>query len=202
MVRDQLRSRGIHDARVLEAMGRVPRHAFAGETSPTRAYGDFPLDIGDGQTISQPYMVALMTEALALDGSQRVLEIGTGSGYQTALLAELARNVYTVERIGRLSERAKGLLDEHGYANVHYRVGDGTLGWPDFAPYDRIIVTAGAPLVPAALTEQLEPDGSMVIPVGGRADQELLLVERTPGGTRQTCLTHCIFVKLLGQQGW
>jgi len=202
MVEEQLRARGIADPRLLRAMAAVPRHRFAREASSRLAYGDHPLAIGAGQTISQPYMVALMTEALALGGTERVLEIGTGSGYQTAVLAALAADVFTVERIAPLGESARALLEELGCANVRFHVGDGTLGWADHAPYDRVIVTAGAPRVPPALEAQLADDGVLVIPVGTALTQDLLCIRKRGGKLTRTCLTQCIFVKLLGQEGW
>jgi protein-L-isoaspartate(D-aspartate) O-methyltransferase len=202
MVEQQLRRRGIADPRVLRAMEDIPRHRFAREASPRLGYGDHPLAIGAGQTISQPYMVALMTEALALQGDERVLEIGTGSGYQTAVLAALAADVFTVERIAPLARSAGELLDELGCANVRFRVGDGTQGWEEHAPYDRVIVTAGAPRVPPALEAQLAEGGVLVIPVGSTLTQDLLCIRKRGGKLARTCLTQCIFVKLLGQEGW
>ena len=170
MVADQLRARGITDPRVLTAMGRVPRHRFVEEALAARAYGDYPLPIGEKQTISQPYMVALMTQALELVGGERVLEVGTGSGYQTAILAELAAKVYSVERIRSLADRARAILEELGYYNVLIRVGDGTLGWREEAPFDAVLVTAAAPEVPAPLVEHVKPGGRLVIPVGGSTE--------------------------------
>ena len=199
MVADQLVRRGIRNPRVLGAMGKIPRHRFVDEALASRAYGDYPLPIGERQTISQPYMVALMTEALELSGHERVLEVGTGSGYQTAILAELCSKVYSVERIKSLADRAIRTLDALGYYNVLVRVGDGSLGWPEEAPFDAVIVTAGAEKVPPPLVEQLAPGGRMVIPVGSGAwAQDLLLIEKDAKGsvrTRELC--PVLFVPLL-----
>jgi len=202
MVAQQLRGRGIRDERVLDAMARIPRHRFVPEIRQRYAYDDRPLDIGSAQTISQPYMVAVMTEALELAGVERVLEIGTGSGYQTAVLADLAAEVLTVERHADLSERARGCLAHAGIENVRFRVGDGTLGWPEEAPFDRIIVTAGAPKVPPALTDQVADGGLLVIPVGDAWGQELLRLRRKGDRLKRERLLRCVFVKLIGQQGW
>jgi protein-L-isoaspartate(D-aspartate) O-methyltransferase len=183
MVDDQLRIRGIRDARVLDAMARVPRHRFVPPDQQQAAYGDHPLPIGFGQTISQPYIVAFMSEALDLRPTDVVLEIGTGSGYQAAILAELARDVYTVEIVAELGERARQTLASLGYRNVHVRVGDGYQGWPEHAPFDRIIVTAAPEQVPAALVDQLAVGGRMIVPVGPvGGDQELRIVTRTAAG--------------------
>jgi protein-L-isoaspartate(D-aspartate) O-methyltransferase len=203
MVADQLRARGIADPRVLTAMGRVPRHRFVEEALAGRAYGDYPLPIGERQTISQPYMVALMTQALGLAGEERVLEVGTGSGYQTAVLAEVAGKVYSVERIRSLAERARALLEELRYYNVLIRVGDGSLGWPEEAPFDAVLVTAAAPEVPPPLVEQLKAGGRLVIPVGGSTAQVLKCLVKTPqGSVQESELAGCVFVKLVGEQGW
>jgi len=203
MVADQLRARGITDPRVLTAMGRGPRHRFVEEALAARAYGDYPLPIGEKQTISQPYMVALMTQALELVGGERVLEVGTGSGYQTAILAELATKVYSVERIRSLADRARAILEELGYYNVLIRVGDGTLGWREEAPFDAVLVTAAAPEVPAPLVEQLKAGGRLVIPVGGSTAQVLKCLVKEPDGlVRESELVGCVFVKLVGEQGW
>lgn len=183
MVDQQLRSRGVKDERVLEAMARVPRHAFVPAEHQAAAYGDHPLPIGFGQTISQPYIVAFMTEALALQPEDRVLEIGTGSGYQTAVLAELAAEVYSIETVAELARRAASTLATLGYRNVHVRVGDGYRGWPEEAPFSKIIVTAAPEEVPPALVDQLAPGGMMVVPVGPvSGDQELRILHRTPDG--------------------
>lgn len=202
MVETQLVTRGIHDPRVLDAMRKVPRHLFVDEALAAQAYADHPLPIGEKQTISQPYIVALMTEALGLEGHEKVLELGTGSGYQTAVLAELADRVFTIERIPSLLHRAREVLNSLGYRNVVYRVGDGTLGWPEEAPFDAILVSAGAPRVPQPLVDQLSMDGRLVLPVGDRLSQELILVERVPEGIRKTTLGGCRFVDLVGKWGW
>ncbi len=202
MVAEQLARRGIRDARVLRAMGKVPRHRFVDEALSGRAYGDYPLPIGERQTISQPYMVALMTEALELVGHERVLEIGTGSGYQTAVLAELCSKVYSVERIKALADRAIRMLDSLSYYNVLLRVGDGSLGWREEAPFDAILVTAAAPTIPDPLVEQLATKGRLVIPVGDVYSQELRKGVKEDDGMRWTDLGGCVFVKLIGGQGW
>jgi protein-L-isoaspartate(D-aspartate) O-methyltransferase len=183
MVQTQLRSRDIRDARVLDAMSRVERHRFIPEPLRAEAYGDHPVPIGDGQTISQPYIVAFMTQALAVEPHHRVLEIGTGSGYQAAILGELAKEVYTIEIRPPLGERATATLRELGYRNVHVRIGNGYLGWPEHASFDRIMVTAAPPEIPKALIEQLRQGGRMAIPVG-RDDQELRILERTGNGVK------------------
>jgi len=202
MVTEQVTRRGVRDARVLRAMGKVPRHRFVDEALSGRAYGDYPLPIGERQTISQPYMVALMTEALELVGHERVLEIGTGSGYQTAILAELCSKVYSIERIKGLADRAIRMLDSLGYYNVLVRVGDGSLGWREEAPFDAILVTAAAPSVPDALVEQLSPKGRLVVPVGDAYSQELRKGVKEDEGMHWTDLGGCVFVKLIGNQGW
>ncbi len=202
MVEKQLVRRGIRDERVLEAMSAVPRHRFVGDEVRASAYADCPLPIGMGQTISQPYMVALMTECLAPGPEGRVLEIGTGSGYQTAVLAGLAGTVYSVERIGELSEHAREVLDELGILNVKLSVHDGTKGWPESAPYDGIIVTAGAPRVAETLTAQLVAGGRLVIPVGGERSQDLLVVRRSERGIETKSVCGCVFVPLVGENGW
>jgi len=202
MVETQIDARGIHDYRVLEAMRKIPRHLFVGEALQDQAYGDFPLPIGEGQTISQPYIVAEMTQALEVKRDDRILEIGTGSGYQTAILAELAFRVYTIERVRSLFVKARRLLDELGYHNVVARCSDGTAGWQDESPFESIIVTAGAPVVPENLVQQLAIGGRMVIPVGNRFSQELLMIHRDKDGFRRTDLGGCRFVKLIGEHGW
>ncbi len=202
MVKEQLAGRGIRDPRVLAAFRKVPRHLFIDPGYWAEAYDDHPVSIGEGQTISQPYMVALMTEELKVEPEHKVLEIGTGSGYQTAILAELGKEVYTVERIETLSRAARMTLEELGYDNVQFRVDDGTLGWPEAAPFDRIIVTAGGPQVPSSLVEQLAAGGRLVIPVGGEFHQNLVTVTRTEQGVRQRTGTPCVFVKLIGREGW
>jgi protein-L-isoaspartate(D-aspartate) O-methyltransferase len=202
MVEEQLARRGISEPRVLQAMGRVPRHLFVEEALRDRAYGDHPLPIGEQQTISQPYIVALMTSLLRLSGQEKVLEIGTGSGYQTAILALLARRVCSVERVPSLATRARALLESQDMTNVWVRVGDGTLGWPDEAPFDRILVTAGAPAVPAPLFDQLIEGGRMVMPVGDTSNQTLTLVEKIEGAMRTSAHGDCTFVKFVGRYAW
>lgn len=202
MVQEQLVARGIADGRVLAAMRKIPRHLFVDAGIVNRAYDDCALPIGDKQTLSQPYMAALMTETLALSGSEKVLEIGTGSAYQTALLAELCFNVFSVEKIRALSLKARALLDRLEYQNIALHVGDGTIGWSEHAPYDAIIVTAGAPKAPQPLLDQLSMGGRLVIPVGDEQGQTLVRVTRTPSGFKQEQLGECKFVKLLGKYGW
>ena len=202
MVTKQIEARGVSDFRVLEAMRKVPRHLFVGEALQDQAYGDFPLPIGEGQTISQPYIIAEMTEALELTQDDRVLEIGTGSGYQTAILAEIAFRVYTIERVRPLFIRARKLLDELGYHNVVARCSDGTLGWQDESPFDAIIVTAGAPGIPEKLVGQLSIGGRLVIPVGDRFSQTLFQIRRDEDGVHKRDLGGCRFVKLIGENGW
>lgn len=199
MVEFQIRDRGVRDARVLQAMSRIPRHLFLTDDLRAYAYADEPLPIGEGQTISQPYIVAFMTEVLKLAGDEKVLEIGTGSGYQTAVLAELAREVYTVELIGRLSIGAQEKLRAMGYQNIHFKVGDGSGGWPDFAPFDAIIVTAAPASVPRSLESQLGVSGRMVIPVGSEF-QELILVTRKKRGFKRQRLLSVRFVPLVTVQ--
>jgi protein-L-isoaspartate(D-aspartate) O-methyltransferase len=202
MVDSQLVSRGIKDLQVLAIMRKVPRHRFVEEALISQAYGDHPLPIGEKQTISQPYIVALMTEALELKGTEHVLEVGTGSGYQTAILAELAKKVYSIERMYGLSVRARRLLDEFGYLNVVLKVGDGTVGWKEQAPFDAVMVTAGSPDVPQPLVDQLGVGGRLVIPVGDRYSQTLLKVVRGKEGIKKIDLGGCRFVNLVGQHGW
>lgn len=192
----------VRDRRVLEAMARVPRERFVPPELVPHAYDNRPLPIGHGQTISQPLIVALMTEALELRGHEKVLEVGTGSGYQAAILAELAREVVTVERVPELAQRAARVLAELGYQNVRVYLAGETLGWPPEAPYDAIMVTASAPRVPKSLVEQLAEGGRMVIPVGGRELQELVLVEKGPRGVRRRNLGPCGFVPLIGPEAW
>ena len=199
MVRNQIEERGITDGRVLDAMRKVPRRRFLPSDRGVDAYGDFPLPIGHGQTISQPYIVAFMTEALGLRAGSRVLEIGTGSGYQTAVLAELASEVYSVERIEPLQARAAAVLRSQGYGNVAFLLGDGCAGWPEHAPYDGILVAAAAPLIPPALAAQLADGGTLVIPLGDpRGSQELTVARRTAGRLETRRSIGCRFVPLWG----
>jgi len=202
MVEEQLVARGVTDPRVVAAMRRVPRHLFVEEALRGRAYGDHPLPIGDGQTISQPFMVGKMTELLRLGGTEKVLEIGTGCGYQAAVLAELCARVCTIERIPKLAQRARALLELMGYRNVWVRVANGTLGWPDEAPFDRILVTAGGPNVPPPLFDQLAEGGRMVMPVGDATTQVLQVIEKRDGAMRTTEHSGCVFVKLVGKYAW
>ena len=203
MVSEQLIPRGISDRSVLEAFRKVPRHEFVPEDLQQNAYNDYPLPIGENQTISQPYMVALMTECLKLKDADKVLEIGTGSGYQAAILGEIAREVYSVERFQHLADRASKILRLLDYRNVHIKSGDGTLGWSEFAPYDGIIVTAGAPSVPDSLVKQLKDGGRLVIPIDrGGFDQILTLVERIGPTIRTSDICACTFVPLIGKEGW
>jgi protein-L-isoaspartate(D-aspartate) O-methyltransferase len=202
MVEVQLVPRGITDERVLEVMRSVPRHRFVGPGMEASAYGDHALPIGHGQTISQPYMVAVMTQDLELVGSERVLEIGTGSGYQTAILAALAEQVFSVERVEALADGARKTIEALGISNVAIQVGDGTIGWKEFAPYDRIVVTAGAPDVPKSLVDQLADPGIMVIPVGTQGFQDLKIVRKENGTTHIESGGGCVFVPLVGKEGW
>jgi protein-L-isoaspartate(D-aspartate) O-methyltransferase len=202
MVETQLAARGIHDPRVLEAMRKIPRHLFVDEALQDQSYNDHPLPIGEKQTISQPFIVALMTESLHLTGSEKVLEIGTGSGYQAAILAELAGRVFSIERHPNLAYRANQILRNLGYKNVIIRVGDGSMGWPDDAPFEGILVTAGTPSIPQPLVDQLAPEGRLVVPVGDRFSQEMVMVERTQEGTIRTNLGGVRFVDLVGKWGW
>ncbi len=202
MVQTQLRDRGIHDSRVIRAMRGVPRHLFVEPALVNRAYDDDPLPIGAKQTISQPYIVGYMLQALELKGTERVLEIGTGSAYQTALLAELCANVFSVEKLRGLAVQARARLDELRYYNVAIHMGDGTLGWSEHAPYDAIIVAAGAPRIPEPLAQQLAAGGRLIIPIGDHQSQTLKLAMRTPTGLEETDLGGCRFVKLLGRYGW
>lgn len=202
MVEKQLISRGIHSQEVLTAMRTMPRHLFVEGSFQDSAYEDHPLPIGQDQTISQPYMVALMTEQLDVHPDSVVLEIGTGSGYQTAILAELAKQVFTVERLALLGEKARKIFEQLHYDNIHVQVGDGTLGWHKYAPYDRIIVTAGAPAVPETLIEQLTDGGRLVIPVGNRVSQVLQVITKQGERLNTETSCHCVFVKLIGKNGW
>jgi len=202
MVENQIAGRGITDKRVLEAMREVPRHEFVTDHLKEEAYADHPLPIGGGQTISQPYIVALMTEHLRLRGNENVLEIGTGSGYQAAVLSELAGVIHTIELRPELAERAENTFREMGINNVHVHVGDGTLGWEDEAPYDGVIATAAAPKVPDAFFEQLKVGGRIVIPVGARWRQVLEVWTKTDAGMEKEEILPVAFVPLLGENGW
>ena len=203
MLEKDIIPRGVKDERVLDALRKVPRHLFVEGAQRMNAYEDHPLPIGEGQTISQPYIVAAMSEALQLDGTETILEIGTGSGYQTAILAELAQRVYSVERVPSLTGKARKALDSQGYSNVLVKLADGTMGWKEYAPYDRILVTAGSPSVPEPLTEQLKPGGVLVIPVGSNSVQELTRVIKGEDGTlKEERMGSCVFVKLVGKHGW
>ncbi|MDO5674278.1 MAG: protein-L-isoaspartate(D-aspartate) O-methyltransferase [bacterium] len=202
MIQEQLLSRGIEDARVLDAMQHTPRHIFVEDALQEQAYGDFPLPIGCGQTISQPYIVALMTEALALEGHEKVLEIGTGSGYQAVVLSQLCARVYTVERVELLMNRARRIFDRLRCHNICSRLDDGTMGWPAEAPFDRIIVTAAGPRVPEPLLAQLADPGRLIIPVGDRYEQMLQVVELIEGELLVHDITPVRFVDLIGEHGW
>ena len=202
MVEEQLLPRSIHDQKTLEAMRKVPRHLFVEEALKNQAYSDFPLPIGRGQTISQPYIVALMTQALGLKGHERILEIGTGSGYQAAILAQICEKVYTVERIDTLLVQARKVFDSLHYINILTKLDDGTNGWPEYGPYDAIIVTAGGPKVPLPLLEQLSDPGTLIIPVGDRGVQELRLVIKKDGEITEKTIELVRFVNLIGDHGW
>lgn len=202
MVKYQIIARGIRDPLVIEAMRRVPRHLFVDESMVYESYGDHPLPIGDGQTISQPFMVASMTEHLGLKGGEKVLEIGTGSGYQAAVLAEIALEIYTVERVESLAERSEKLLQSLGYNNVHVFVGDGSRGLPEYLPYDGIIVTAASPDVPPPLFEQLKEEGTIIIPITERFAQTLVKVKKKNGKEVRERLYGCVFVPLIGDFGY
>ena len=202
MVEMQLASRGIADPRVLKSFTKVPRHKFVTASLSEDSYQDHPLPIGCGQTISQPYMVALMTECLRLKGRERVLEIGTGSGYQAAILAEICEEVYTLERDELLLKKAREVLDSEGYKNIKFAHGDGTKGWEEESPFDAIIVTAAAPNVPESLKRQLIDGGRLVIPVGARYGQMLQVIERRGDEFLEKNICGCVFVPLVGEEGW
>ncbi len=202
MVETQLVSRGIKESSVLAAMAKVPRHLFVAEELRDQAYEDNPLPIGKGQTISQPYMVALLVEALGLKGKDRVLEIGTGSGYEAAVLAELCARVFSVELVEDLAVKARVVLASLGYRNVSIQVGDGTLGWGEHAPYDAVVISAAAPCIPRPLLEQLRPGGCLVLPMGEEELQTLVGIRKESGGLREEYLGECRFVKLMGAYGW
>ena len=203
MVEEQVIARGVRDPRVISAMLQVPRHKFVEEAMESQAYQDAPLPIGERQTISQPYMVAVMSEALALDGTDKVLEVGTGSGYQAAVLALLADRVFSLERIPALTRRARKVLDSCGYSKVNIRLADGTLGWQEMAPFDAIMVTAGAPFVPQGYLDQLPVGGRLVIPVGDLTNQMLMRITRmSETEFKEEQLLGCRFVPLVGNHGW
>ena len=202
MVEDQVIARGVTDPAVIRALRTVPRHLFVNEAMADSAYGDFPLPIGEGQTISQPYIIAEMTQALALKPGDRVLEIGTGSGFQAAVLAEIVHRVYTIERNNTLFRRARALFDRLKYHNIVARYGDGTRGWKEHAPFDAVMVTAGGAAIPPPLLDQLLIGGRLVMPVGGLISQELLVATRKKEGISIANLGGCRFVKLIGRHGW
>jgi len=202
MVQEQLIPRGIKNPKVLDAFYKVERHKFVPQDLIAGAYGDFPLAIGEGQTISQPYIVALMSECLDLRGQEKVLEIGTGSGYQTAILAQLCQMVYSIERIESLATRAKNQLEELGYSNIKIMIDDGTLGWPKAAPFERIIVTAASPRIPQPLIEQLKDPGKLILPLGDTFSQVLTVVEKKDEKLHSTEICGCVFVSLVGKHGW
>ncbi len=202
MVREQLEGRGISNPRVLAAFLKVPRHVFVPEKLQHEAYADHPIPIGGGQTISQPYMVALMTQLTRLQGHERVLEIGTGSGYQLAILAELALEVYSVERVPELASQALHRVSDLGYLNVKMTSGNGSVGWPEYAPYDAIVITAAAPKIPQPLLDQLADGGRLVIPIGAPDSQTLVLAEKQQQRVHVKEITRCVFVPLIGEHGW
>lgn len=199
MIEEQIIARGIKDKRVIQAMRKVPRHVFIPETNRSRAYDDSPVPIGQGQTISQPYIVACMTELLHLSPDDTVLEIGTGSGYQAAILAEIAKEVYTIEIIPELGKRAENALQELHYENIKVKIGDGYHGWPEYAPFDAIIVTAAPAYVPEPLIDQLKMDGRLVVPVGVYPYQELKQIVKTPEGIEEHDITSVLFVPMTGE---
>jgi protein-L-isoaspartate(D-aspartate) O-methyltransferase len=202
MVEQQLVSRGIHDPRVLRAMAKVPRHLFLENELWDQAYEDHPLPIGADQTISQPYMVALMAEALELKGAEKVLEVGTGSGYAAAVLGELCAEIFTVEAVKELAWKSRSLLSSLGYGNMSVLVGDGTLGWEEHAPYDAVIISAAAPCIPRPLLEQLKIPGRLLFPMGEEELQTLVRIRKDQRGIREEYLGECLFVKLKGRYGW
>lgn len=202
MVDEQLIPRGIKNQKVLDAFCKVERHKFIPEEVRGSAYADFPVPIGEGQTISQPYIVALMTECLNLTGQEKVLEIGTGSGYQAAILAELSKEVYSIERFGSLAKRAEALLNELGYTNIKIKVCDGTLGWQEEAPFERIIITAASPRIPLPLTEQLKEGGRLILPLGENFSQVLTVVEKKNDKLESVQVCGCVFVPLVGKYGY
>jgi protein-L-isoaspartate(D-aspartate) O-methyltransferase len=202
MIEEQLIRRGIRDERALDAFKKIERHKFISQDLSVDAYADFPLSIGEGQTISQPYIVALMTECLSLSGQEKVLEIGTGSGYQTAILAELSKEVYSIERLEGLANKATDILENLGYKNIKIKVGDGSLAWPEQAPFDRIIVTAASPKIPLPLIEQLKENGKLILPLGESFSQTLTLLEKKQDKIESIKVCGCVFVPLIGEHGW
>jgi protein-L-isoaspartate(D-aspartate) O-methyltransferase len=198
----KIREKGIHDEKVLEAFRKVPRHLFVDTMFYAQAYDDNALPIGDGQTISQPYVVALMTQYLQLGKDEKILEIGTGSGFQTAILAQFSRRVYTIERQQNLGDAARKRLREMGYENIVFKIGDGSHGWVQHSPFDRIIVTAGAPVLPPSLTAQLAIGGVMVLPTGDKRHQDLEIYEKNAEGLKKTSAGGVVFVPLIGKEGW
>lgn len=202
MVDCQIKARGTNDEKILKSMREIPRHLFVPEKQRSYAYEDFPIPIGEGQTISQPHIIALMTEMLQLKGNEKVLEIGTGSGYQAAILSQIAKEVYTVEKIEPLGLKAERLFKELGYENIKVKIGDGTEGWSEYAPYDGIIVTAGSPQIPKPLIEQLSENGRIVIPTGDSFSQDLIVGEKIKGKLIKRTICGCVFVPLIGKYGW
>jgi protein-L-isoaspartate(D-aspartate) O-methyltransferase len=202
MVEEQLVPRGIKDPRVLEVFSKMERHRFIPEEFRKSSYADYPVPIGEGQTISQPFIVALMTQSLAVIPEDKILEIGMGSGYQAAILAELAKEVYTIERIETLAKRAEALFGDLGYENIRTKVDDGTLGWKEKAPFNKIIITAASPRVPLPLTEQLTENGRLILPLGESFSQVLTLVEKKENRLEHQQICGCVFVPLVGKYGW
>jgi protein-L-isoaspartate(D-aspartate) O-methyltransferase len=202
MVKEQLIQRGIHDERVLKAISSVPRHKFIDQAFWPRAYGDHPLPIGHEQTISQPYIVALMCQELGLEEGKRILEIGTGSGYQTTVLAVMGYTVYTIERYDELSIQAQEIMKNLGITGIHFKIGDGSIGWEEESPFDGIVVTAGAPFVPEDLMKQLTTGGKIIIPIGDRISQRLQVIEKGEKIIEKRDICGCTFVPLVGKQGW
>ncbi len=202
MVEEQLKPRGINDPLVLQVFSEVERYRFVPEEFRASSYADYPINIGEGQTISQPFIVAIMTQALELNPQDKVLEIGAGSGYQTAILAELAKEIYSVERIESLAKNAEALLSELGYKNIKIKIGDGTLGWEEKAPFDKIIITAASPRIPLPLAQQLAENGKLILPLGDSFSQVLTLVEKKADQLLRQEICSCIFVPLVGKYGW
>ena len=203
MLQEQLLRRGIKDKKVLDVFKKVPRHKFVDLAMQEEAYGDFPLAIGEDQTISQPYMVALMVQLLDIAKSDRVLEIGTGSGYETAIIAELGNAVFSIERIEKLANKARLLFEKLDYRNIYIKIGDGTLGWQEFSPFEKIVVTAASPQIPMPLLDQLKVGGRLVIPIGPRFSQRLIVLEKSrEGRISEKDICGCVFVPLIGQYGW